>query len=69
MVTTTLQFTAIDLDGKQIYKPTAVTSQLFCLARNVDYFDKADLVKLQSEGCVIVLEEDFLPDYYKKIRN
>jgi hypothetical protein len=69
MRNTTLQFTAIDLDGKKVYKPTAVISQLFCVARNVDYFDEADLAKLQAEGYLIALEEEALPDYYKKIRS
>jgi len=64
----TLQFTAIDLDGRTVYKPSCKMSQLLGVSKNVDFFDQQQLDQFQAAGYIVVLEED-ASYHYLKMRN
>lgn len=57
MVTITLQFTSIIIEGKKIYKPASPFTKLFCTTKNVDSFDEEELKHLEESGYRIITDD------------
>lgn len=69
MVTITLQFTSIIIDGQKVYKPSSKMSQLFCITKNVNQFDEEGLRHLQESGYQIIIEEDEILEHKIAVEN